>query len=109
MRTRSTDPGREGCRVDSAIAAIPAPLARVASLGLIVAASVVLSGCGRRDEVRLVADLACPVYDDSTSQAPRLLYEDGTRTLNDRCMVRPARLNPKIRAIYVNGRPVGFC
>ncbi len=26
-----------------------------------------------------------------TSRTPRLLYEDGTRTLNDHCMVRPAR------------------
>jgi hypothetical protein len=67
-------------------------------------------GCGGgREEMRLVEETACPVYDDSTAALPRLLYEDGTRTLNDRCMVRSAKLNPKIRAIFVNGRPVGFC
>ncbi len=98
MRKWSSIPGRAGRR---ALSAIPVSLALLVALGPL--------GCGREDEVRLVAELACPVYDDSTSRMPRLIYEDGSRTLNDRCMVRPARLNPKIRAIYVNGRPVGFC
>lgn len=106
MRKWSSTLGRDGRR---ALCAIPVTLALHGVLGLLATVVLLLPGCGREDEVRLVAELACPVYDDSTSRMPRLLYEDGSRTLNDRCMVRPARLNPKIRAIYVNGRPVGFC
>jgi hypothetical protein len=34
---------------------------------------------------------------------------DGLITLNDRCPVRKVRLNPRMGASYVNGRPVGFC
>lgn len=41
---------------------------------------------------------------------PRLCYlADGLVTLNDRCPVRKVRLNPRMNAAYVNGRPVGFC
>lgn len=41
---------------------------------------------------------------------PHLRYlADGQMTLNDRCPVRKAKLNPKMIAAYVNGRPVGFC
>lgn len=41
---------------------------------------------------------------------PRLRYlADGLVTLNDRCPVRKVRLNPRMRAAYVNGFPVGFC
>ena len=45
-----------------------------------------------------------------TDSLPRLKYrDDGQVTLNDRCAVRMVRLNPKMQAAYVNGRPVGFC
>lgn len=68
------------------------------------------SGCGSGGkEMWFAEELSCPVYDDSAAAMPRLLYEDGSLTLNDRCMVRSSKLNPKIRAIYVNGRPLGFC
>lgn len=41
---------------------------------------------------------------------PRLRYlADGLVTLNDRCPVRKVKLNPRMQAAYVNGRPVGFC
>jgi hypothetical protein len=41
---------------------------------------------------------------------PRLrFFEDGQVSLNDRCPVRRVKLNPKMGAHYVNGRPVGFC
>ena len=53
------------------------------------------------------------VFADFVSEAdslPRLKYrDDGQVTLNDRCPVRLVRLNPKMPAAYVNGRPVGFC
>lgn len=41
---------------------------------------------------------------------PKLRYlADGLVTLNDRCPVRKVKLNPRMQAAYVNGRPVGFC
>ena len=40
---------------------------------------------------------------------PRLKYADSLESLNDRCIVRKAKLNPKMRPVYVNGKPVGFC
>ena len=40
---------------------------------------------------------------------PHMIMADGQITLNDRCPVRRARLNRRLPAIYVNGRPVGFC
>jgi hypothetical protein len=48
-------------------------------------------------------------YADTTPDFPRLRFADGQVSLNDRCMVRQVKLNPKLPAIYVNGRPVGFC
>jgi hypothetical protein len=77
----------------------------------LVCAGAFIMGCGGggRDDISLVEETACPVYEDSAAALPHLLYADGSRTLNDRCMVRSVKLNPKIRAIYVNGHPIGFC
>lgn len=40
---------------------------------------------------------------------PHLLMTDGRITLNDRCPVRKAILNKRLPALFVNGRPLGFC
>lgn len=40
---------------------------------------------------------------------PRLKFADSLVTPNDRCMVSQAQLNPKVRPVYVNGVPMGFC
>jgi hypothetical protein len=40
---------------------------------------------------------------------PRLRFADGQISLNDRCPVRHAKLNPKMAPVYVNGKPIGFC
>jgi hypothetical protein len=40
---------------------------------------------------------------------PRLKCADSLVTPNDRCMVSQAKLNPKVRPVYVNGVPMGFC
>lgn len=40
---------------------------------------------------------------------PRIKYADSLISLNDRCMVRKSKLNPKVRPVYVNRQPVGFC
>jgi hypothetical protein len=39
----------------------------------------------------------------------RLRFADSLTSLNDRCMVRQVKLNPKVRPVYVNRLPVGFC
>lgn len=43
------------------------------------------------------------------SAHPRLRYADSLTSLNDRCAVSHAKLNPKVRPVYVNGQPIGFC
>jgi hypothetical protein len=49
-------------------------------------------------------------YVSPTDSLPRLRYlADGQVTINDRCPVRKVKLNPRMHAAYVNGRPVGFC
>ena len=40
---------------------------------------------------------------------PRLRFADDAISLNDRCPVRKAKLNKRLPAIYVNGKPIGFC
>ena len=40
---------------------------------------------------------------------PRLKYADSLVSLNDRCIVRMVKLNPKVRPVYVSRMPVGFC
>jgi hypothetical protein len=40
---------------------------------------------------------------------PMLRFADGQISLNDRCMVRLVKLNPKMPPVYVSGHPVGFC
>jgi hypothetical protein len=49
-------------------------------------------------------------YVNDQDSLPRIRYDDGEQvSLNDRCAVRKAKLNPKMPPIYVNGQPVGFC
>jgi len=40
---------------------------------------------------------------------PLVQYADSLLSLNDRCIVRGGTLNPAYKAVYVNGRPIGFC
>lgn len=40
---------------------------------------------------------------------PRMSYGDTLISLNDRCPVRLAKLNPTMHPIYVNRQPVAFC
>ena len=46
---------------------------------------------------------------DPAAERPRLRLSNGQVTLNDRCMVRELKLNPRIPPVFVNGFPVGFC
>lgn len=40
---------------------------------------------------------------------PRLKYADSLVSGNDRCMVAQQKLNRRVRPVYVNGVPLGFC
>ncbi len=40
---------------------------------------------------------------------PRIKYADSLVSVNDRCIVRMNSLNPKMRPMYVNRLPIGFC
>jgi hypothetical protein len=70
-----------------------------------------LSGCGEAapERAQLLDDSAHAVFTDTSLALPKLVYQLGGETLNDRCPVRKSRLNPRMPAIYVNGRPIGFC
>ncbi len=70
-----------------------------------------LAACGREARVegpRPAMTMMATVVDTSLDFSP-LRFEDGAVSLNDRCPVRRARLNPKMPPVFVNGRPVGFC
>lgn len=40
---------------------------------------------------------------------PKIKYADSLESLNDRCIVKKSKLNLKVRPVYVNWRPIGFC
>jgi len=40
---------------------------------------------------------------------PRIRYADSLDSPNDRCIVAGNKLNLKVRPVYVNGVPIGFC
>lgn len=47
--------------------------------------------------------------DTSRNRYPHLKMTGGEITLNDKCPVRKAGLNLRLPALFVNGRPIGFC
>lgn len=49
------------------------------------------------------------IYTNGDSLNPRVQYPDGTISLNDRCAVRMTKLAKRMRPVYVNGHPIGFC
>ena len=49
------------------------------------------------------------VVDPEAKFSPLRYLDRGLITLNDRCPVRELPLNPKMEAVMVNGRPIGFC
>ncbi len=49
------------------------------------------------------------VYDSVRNSRPYLVMASGELTINNRCPVREVKLNKRLPALYVNGRPVGFC
>jgi hypothetical protein len=72
------------------------------SLGLALALGLVPGlACDAPPPHRLVAGVD-PAF-------PRLRFEDGSVSLNDRCPVTLSRLNPRLDPVQVNGRSIGFC
>ena len=69
---------------------------------------LLITGCSKQ-KAELVIDSGIVAYADSTAEFPRLIFTDGQVSQNDRCMVRMSKLNRKMPAIYINGKPVGFC
>ena len=49
------------------------------------------------------------VRDTVNNPYPYMLMADGQQTLNDRCPVRHVPMNLRMPALFVNGRPIGFC
>jgi len=74
---------------------------RPLQLALVVCGALTLLVAPRGDAQRPVTT-ADPVH-------PKLKYADSLVSLNDRCMVRKNKLNPRVRPVYVNRQPVGFC
>lgn len=70
---------------------------------------LLLAACSTGSPPAEVAQHGRAEYADADTLFPHLRYPDGQVSLNDRCMVRAVKLNPRMPAIYVNGRPVGFC
>ena len=43
------------------------------------------------------------------STRPRVKFADSLVSANDRCIVAQSKLNVRVRPVYVNGVPMGFC
>ena len=79
---------------------------RIMSLAVLLP---LFAGCGSEGPPRPIEDTAEVAYVDGDAEFPKLRFGDGQISLNDRCMVRQAKLNDRLSPIYVNGKPVGFC
>ena len=104
-------------------AASSAPRAATASRA--IAASRATAGPGRRRLRRpllalavLLALAALPARHAVFAQRyvpgeqpdfPKIKYSDSLVSVNDRCIVKQTKLNLKVRPVYVNWRPIGFC
>lgn len=99
---RGARPVRDAIRIRSRAAGT------VALAGLL--AALILSACARREPTRLLPpDMLGSYVPGDVDSFPRVEYPGIGVTLNDRCMVRQSKLNPKMRPMYVNNRPIGFC
>jgi len=104
--------GRTNLRIDAVPGRLRAiALPAIALLALLPACTVTRPGDpgpGAGGDTKKYVVLAEPV--NPHDPWPRLRYFDtGLISINDRCAVRRTPLNPKMPAVYVNGRPVGFC
>ena len=68
-----------------------------------------MASCAEERPARLVVSAKVPSYVDPAAEKPRIKFDDEQVSLNDRCPVRKAKLNLKMPAVYVTGKPIGFC
>jgi hypothetical protein len=61
------------------------------------------------DSMEMTAEPVAEFVDPDAEFSPLKYFDSGMVTLNDRCPVLKTPLNPKMEAVYVNGRPIGFC
>ena len=59
--------------------------------------------------MEMTAEPVAEFVDPDAELSPLKYFDTGLVTLNDRCPVLKTQLNPKMEAVYVNGRPIGFC
>ena len=74
--------------------------------------TVCLWGCSKKVDVEdpeSVASLLPATFTDTTLAFPKLVFTDGSLSLNDKCPVRKVKLNRRLAPLFVNGRPIGFC
>ena len=71
--------------------------------GLVLGLLFLLSACAER------GDGTYAMYGPN-EEFGRLRYVDGQVSRNDACAIKLSNgLNPRVRPLYVNGAPVGFC
>ena len=69
---------------------------------------VVLAGLGL--SVALAPAVQAQRYvTTADSLHPRVKFADSLVSANDRCIVAQNKLNRRVRPVYVNGVPIGFC
>lgn len=66
-------------------------------------------GCSQSEQPQPIAETFEAALVDTSADFSHLRYASGELSLNDRCPVRRDRLNPKVRPLFVNGKPTGFC
>jgi len=85
----------------------------ILSIGLATPSLIVLglsfSPSLSSDTPRPLEENLASTFVDSAAKFSPLRFDNGTVSLNDRCPVRKVRLNPRLRPMFVNGQPIGFC
>ena len=80
-------------------------LLRAAAAALLL---TLAAACGARPS-ELVPPIGKAERIDATAEFPKIRFEDGSISANDRCPVTKRKLSAAFPPIYVNGLPIGFC
>lgn len=77
---------------------------------VVLATSAVSAEDGEKEKAKKKTYQILAEYVSPSDSLSRIRFlNDGQVSLNNQCPVRRVRLNVKMPAAYVNGRPVGFC
>ncbi len=79
-----------------------AALRRGASLLPVFFSASLLAGSGFPAWAQRYVPTADPKF-------PKIRFADSLLSANDHCLVSKSKLNLKVRPVYVNGVPMGFC